>query len=368
MELRNPDPACNPYLALALCLTAGLDGIERGLEAPGGDNGEHLRHGRRRAPSNGIDNLPGSLEEAVDALESDALMASALGEHVFPRYVEGKLPRVGRIPHAGHRLGARALHGEVLICARYSASRGAPSPRALAVEGFSETLSRGPDMSRFTECGPGWLGFHRLAIMGLDASGMQPFRLDGDMCVCNGELYGFRPLKTELVGMGYRFRSGSDCEILLPMYREYGTDMFAMLDAEFACIIYDSARDKFVAARDPLGIRPLYYGELPAGGMAFASEPKNLAGVCREIRPFPPGHYWDGEFHRYADLTTVREYSRDGEEEAARHIRELLIQAVDKRLDSDAPARLPALGRAGQLAWSAPSPRGCCKGPYAPSP
>ena len=222
------------------------------------------------------------------------------------------------------------------MCAIFGFTRRTVS-RALAVESFMRTLSRGPDMSRFVECGPGWLGFHRLAIMGLNANGMQPFRLDGDMCVCNGELYGFRPIKTELVGMGYRFKSGSDCEILLPMYREYGTDMFAMLDAEFACIIYDSRRDKFIAARDPLGIRPLYYGELDAGGMAFASEAKNLVGLCREIRPFPPGHYWDGEFHRYAGLTDVTEYSPDGEEEAAKHIRELLIQAVDKRLDSDAP-------------------------------
>ena len=209
--------------------------------------------------------------------------------------------------------------------------------RGLALEGFNRTLSRGPDMSSFVECGKGWLGFHRLAIMGLNANGMQPFRLDGDMCVCNGELYGFRPIKTELVGMGYRFRSGSDCEILLPMYREYGTDMFAMLDAEFACIIYDSRADKFIAARDPLGIRPLYYGELPAGGMVFASEAKNLVGLCPRILPFPPGCYWDGEFHRYADLTTVGEYCLDDEETACKHIRELLIQAVDKRLDSDAP-------------------------------
>ena len=59
--------------------------------------------------------------------------------------------------------------------------------RGLALEGFNKTLSRGPDMSRFVECGTGWLGFHRLAIMDLGANGMQPFRLDGDMCVCNGE-------------------------------------------------------------------------------------------------------------------------------------------------------------------------------------
>ena len=211
-------------------------------------------------------------------------------------------------------------------------------PEEAALAGFARTASRGPDMSFFREVGEGWLGFHRLAIMGLGPEGMQPFELGGSYLACNGELYGFRPIKTELISMGYRFRSGSDCEILLPMYREYGTDMFAMLDAEFALILYDAATGSFIAARDPLGIRPLYYGELSEGGMAFASEPKNLVGICPKIMPFPPGCWWkDGEFHRYCDLTTVTEYSADDEETAAKHIRELLIQAVDKRLDSDAP-------------------------------
>lgn len=211
-------------------------------------------------------------------------------------------------------------------------------PEALAREGFERTRSRGPDMSDFVCAGDGWLGFHRLAIMGLSPEGMQPFTLDGDMVVCNGELYGFRPIKTELVSMGYRFKSGSDCELLLPMYREFGTDMFRMLDAEFALIIYDASRNAFIAARDPLGIRPLYYGELPGGGTVFASEAKNLVGLCPEIMPFPPGCWWEnGEFHRFAALTEVSEYCRDDEETACRHIRELLIQAVDKRLDSDAP-------------------------------
>ena len=84
---------------------------------------------------------------------------------------------------------------------------------------FDRTLSRGPDMSSVVETPSGWLCFHRLAIMGLDESGMQPFSLDGDMVVCNGELYGWRKLKTELEGRGYTFRSGSDCELLLPLYR-----------------------------------------------------------------------------------------------------------------------------------------------------
>ena len=203
---------------------------------------------------------------------------------------------------------------------------------------FDRTLSRGPDMSSVVETPSGWLCFHRLAIMGLDESGMQPFSLDGDMVVCNGELYGWRKLKTELEGRGYAFRSGSDCELLLPLYREYGLDMFSMLDAEFALILYDSRTDSLVAARDPIGIRPLFYGYDYDGGIVFASEAKNLIGLCKEVFPFPPGHYYaGGEFVRYADLTTVDVYRKDDLETVCRNIREKLIAGVEKRLDADAP-------------------------------
>lgn len=201
---------------------------------------------------------------------------------------------------------------------------------------FDRTRSRGPDMSQILETPSGWLCFHRLAIMGLTEAGMQPFELDGDYVVCNGEIYGFRPLKRQLTEKGYSFRSGSDCEILLPLYREYGLEMFAKLDAEFALIIYDSKRDELIAARDPIGIRPLYYGYDRSGAIVFASEPKNLVGLCKGIRPFPPGHYYaDGKFVRYADLTTVTQYSPDDLETVCRNIRNKLIAAVDKRLDAD---------------------------------
>ena len=123
---------------------------------------------------------------------------------------------------------------------------------------FDRTVSRGPDMSRIIETPSGWLCFHRLAIMGLTEAGMQPFELDGDYVVCNGEIYGFRPLKRQLTEKGYQFKSGSDCEILLPLFREYGLSMFSRLDAEFALIIYDSMTDSIIAARDPIGIRPLF--------------------------------------------------------------------------------------------------------------
>ena len=204
---------------------------------------------------------------------------------------------------------------------------------------FDRTISRGPDDTRVEAAGScSCLGFHRLAIMGLHEEGMQPFRLDSDMVVCNGELYGFRPVKKELEAKGYTFRSDSDCEIILPLWKEYGVEMFRKLDAEFAMVIYDAASDSLVAARDPIGIRPLFYGYLDDGGIIFASEAKNLIGLCKEVCPFPPGHYYkDGQFVQYADLTTVKTYCEDDLDTVCRTIREKLITAVEKRLDADAP-------------------------------
>ena len=108
-------------------------------------------------------------------------------------------------------------------------------------ECFDRTQSRGPDMSRFEEIPCGYLGFHRLAIMGLDERGMQPFHLGQDAVVCNGELYGFRPLRERLMRK-YDLKSRSDCEILLPLYHEYGVEMFKTLDAEFALILWDGQK------------------------------------------------------------------------------------------------------------------------------
>ena len=103
-------------------------------------------------------------------------------------------------------------------------------------------------------------------------------------------------------------------------------------------IIYDSRRNTFIAARDPIGIRPLFYGYAPDGSMVFASEAKNLVGLCEEIVPFPPGHYYaDGKFVRYADLTTTEYYQSGSIDKICEGIRERLILGVDKRLDADAP-------------------------------
>ena len=201
---------------------------------------------------------------------------------------------------------------------------------------FDATKTRGPDMTRMLPLNPGFLGFHRLSIMGLDERGMQPFVRSSRAVVCNGEIYGFRKIKKELEAKGYRFAGDSDCELLLPLYEEYGTDMFARLDAEFALILYDG--ESLIAARDPIGIRPLYYGYLSDGKIIFASEAKNLVGLCEKILPFPPGHYYrDGEFICYRNISKPDSVCHDDLETACGKIREKLTAGIEKRLDADAP-------------------------------
>lgn len=222
---------------------------------------------------------------------------------------------------------------------------------------LKKTYTRGPDATRIVKTKRGWLGFNRLSIMGLTDRGMQPFvysdkktkryeALDG-ICyesgdydevvlVCNGEIYGFRKIKECLQEKGYSFISDSDCEILPAMYKEYGTEMFSKLDAEYALIIYDVKEDAYIVARDPIGIRPLYYGRLDNGEYVFASEAKNLVGVTAKIEPFPPGHYFkDGKFIKYRDMSEVESFRDDSEEEILTNIHDLLLKGVEKRLDSD---------------------------------
>ena len=224
-------------------------------------------------------------------------------------------------------------------------------------EMLSRTISRGPDDSRILDTGNGFLGFNRLAIMGLTPEGMQPFTLNGNSVVCNGELYRFRKMKERLIEKGYTFMSDSDCEILLPLYEEYGIDLFRFLDAEFALVLYDAERKEYIAARDPIGIRPLYFGRDEKGIPVFASEPKSLVGICERIEPFPPGHYavisaahlgpWDIEciplehqgiaLAEYSRIWNAGYYLDDDLAQIKRNIHDKLIAGIEKRLDADAP-------------------------------
>lgn len=202
-------------------------------------------------------------------------------------------------------------------------------------EGFEKTISRGPDQSRIVELQDGIMGFHRLAIMGLTPEGMQPFTLGAKYLVCNGEIYGFEKFRQELAET-YSFSSDSDCEVLLPLYEKYGVGMFSMLDAEFALILYDTDTKSLVAARDPIGIRPLYYGYDQDGHIALASEAKNLVPYCSKILPFPPGHYYkDGKFVCYRDMTKIDHVIEDDLPTIFTHIHDKLVEGVRKRLVSD---------------------------------
>ena len=259
------------------------------------------------------------------------------------------------------------------MCSILAYCSGQADPQVMA-EMLAKTISRGPDDTRIMETGNGYLGFNRLSIMGLTPEGMQPFTLNNNAVVCNGELYGFRKMRDALKKRGYSFKSDSDCEILLPMYREFGTEMFRLLDAEFALVLYDGQSQKYIAARDPVGIRPLYYGQDERGAYVFSSEPKSLVGVCTKIMPFPPGHYavieaigpkdaseakesgthagikrhssdnpagtcpaQKMELHEYRRIWKADHMCSDDLETIAVRIREKLLTGIEKRLDADAP-------------------------------
>ncbi len=203
---------------------------------------------------------------------------------------------------------------------------------------FAKMKYRGPDETRILE-GDYFFGFHRLAIMGLTEEGMQPFERDQNILVCNGEIYGFRKEKAKLEKEGYQFKSDSDCEILLPMYEKYKEKMFQKLDSEFALVLYDAKKKSFIAARDPIGIRPMFYGySKKSGSILFASEAKVLIDLCSSVYPFPPGHYYqDGKFICYHDARKSKSKRDDSLDIICDKINEKLTNAVIKRLDSDAP-------------------------------
>lgn len=169
-------------------------------------------------------------------------------------------------------------------------------------KGLMQAAPRGHGESRIVDVGHGLLGYRRRASGEHPAVELQPLTLDGSYAVCSGDFVSYGGLRAGLQARGYTFRSRCDCELLLPLYREYGVNMFGMLKGEFAVILFDRASGACIAARDSAGSRPLYYGQDDAGNTVFASEAESLMGLCRRVLPFPPGCYYrDGRFVRYND-------------------------------------------------------------------
>lgn len=218
---------------------------------------------------------------------------------------------------------------------------GSPISQATFDAALARIAHRGPDQSvQLALEAHIKLGFVRLAIMDTSDAGQQPFVDDhrSAYALCNGEIYNHQAMR-ELTA-DHEYRSGSDCEVLLPLYHRFGIEgLLARLDGEFAFVIYDQSKKRFFAARDPMGIRPLFYGfENESGAILFASEAKAIHSLCSEVYPFPPGHFYDGEGIRcYQDLGNIEGGIIASEAMALKHIRERFIEAVRKRLDADVP-------------------------------
>ncbi len=204
---------------------------------------------------------------------------------------------------------------------------------------FQKLKYRGPDNTIINDFdASGWMAFHRLKIMDVSDNGNQPMVHKNIHLVCNGEVYNYPELKDQYKD-SISFSSSSDCEVIIPMFLEKGIKQTAQeLDAEFVCVIYDSEKDKYYAARDPIGIRPMFYGYTNQGDIMFASEMKALDKVCKTVKAFPPGHYYEnGKILPYRDVSRVDKFSDDELEDVLKNINHYLTRGVEKRLTADVP-------------------------------
>ena len=214
-----------------------------------------------------------------------------------------------------------------------------PRDRALALSRLQQ--HRGPDWSGVFAHDRALLAHNRLAIVDVE-HGAQPLEnaAGTHALAVNGEIYNHRTLEAELAG-SFHPRTRSDCEVILGLYAEQGSGFVDRLNGIFAFVLYDAEQDRYIVARDHMGIVPLYTGRDDEGRFFVASEMKALMPVCRSVEEFPPGHVLDSAdgdavpkpwYHR-----AWRSYgAADGEPDPAR-IREALEAAVHRQLMSDVP-------------------------------
>ena len=205
----------------------------------------------------------------------------------------------------------------------------------LVREMMNRMVHRGPDANGVFKSEYGCLGHQRLSIMDPEG-GDQPI-YSGDRSraiIANGEIYNFPYLKEDLKTK-HKFRTSNDSESALHLYEDLAMDSAAQLDGMFAFAISDG--EQLFAARDPIGIKPLYYGKIDKQ-FIFASELKALSGIAEDVREFPPGNWYHSK-HGFNTFYEVPDHQpRDYTvEESCKMIREKLEKAVVKRLMSDVP-------------------------------
>ena len=151
---------------------------------------------------------------------------------------------------------------------------------------------RGPDWSGIYCGGSAILAHERLSIVDPESGGQPLYSPDGKQVLAvNGEIYNHQEIRKRYAGR-YDFQTGSDCEVILALYRDKGINFLEDLNGIFAFVLYDKERDEFLIARDPIGVIPLYIGYDADGTIYVASELKALEGQCERYEPFLPGHYY----------------------------------------------------------------------------
>ncbi len=225
-----------------------------------------------------------------------------------------------------------------------------PELRQKALTMAKRIRHRGPDWSGIYCGGSAILAHERLSIVDPQSGGQPLYSPDRrQVLAVNGEIYNHRDLRADFAGE-YQFQTGSDCEVILALYRRYGTDFIERLSGIFAFALYDEERDEYLIARDPIGVIPLYIGRDADGTLYCASELKALEGLCDEYEPFLPGHYYwsrEGEMRRWyrrdwTDYDAVRDrYASLPADEAwqaqVADVRTALEAAVRRQLMSDVP-------------------------------
>ena len=212
--------------------------------------------------------------------------------------------------------------------------------RTRALEHSQRQRHRGPDWSGVHVDAGVILVHERLAIVD-PASGAQPLRSrDGTLALAvNGEIYNHRELRA---ASGYDFTSGSDCEVVSALYAggEAPAAWLPRLNGIFAFALWDGAAQRYLIARDPLGVCPLYWGHDAQGRLCVASEMKALVGLCADVAAFPPGHVYDsadGSLRRWYEKPWRSHATTSGRRVEPAALRDAFEQAVHRQLMTDVP-------------------------------
>ena len=212
--------------------------------------------------------------------------------------------------------------------------------RTKALKMSAKIRHRGPDWSGIFSDRNCILAHERLAIVDPLSGGQPLVSPDGKQVLAvNGEIYNHKEIR-EKYKDEYEFQTGSDCEVILALYRKKGLDFLEDLNGIYAFALYDVEKNAFLVARDHVGVIPLYIGHDADGTVYVASELKALEGFCEEYEPFLPGHYWwsgDGRMVRWYNRDWFDYDSVKDNEADVAELREALVGAVKRQLMSDVP-------------------------------